>query len=614
MAKPTLAEAIANAIALGDENLSAAVPYAQTIEDVESMMENTGFSSYEIEQVTQVDPVEMEKRVATATAEAISEEEAADEDEKFAIKRVTIGDVFNAIIGRGHLWDVDDDSEYQRPEGEMQYEDIGGLGGSGESIEGQARSEQRLRLTAPADVLAAVDALLLDDTTSLTRREIINLLLEKDSDAVYERAREVLQDRKADTSQIQNLEDMFPSGTALERTTPGGSTVGGDGASKEAIKERFDYEGDFAENHDFLIGQGWYIQIDPDDNIFYINPTDRTTQDSEGNYVGMWHELTGVIKFLERADTRAPIGMATGTYGTGVDTSNLVPYERVPLQDWYDLYGNEFVDIVDNRDWEAVLKNELGVQGWGSYYAMLLSQATKGAGPSADIMLEGLETELHYQYLEGEQVNMFIDMPMEEMVSYQKMYEQLEGVGYKIAKEGRFDPMFIDITNKIMYQANLDKEGDPKGFETVLQEMLDDGSYASILGGRRSGGTSRVWRPPAYLAPDYAELSQAVKMTFEQKMGRAPSDAEIMLMSKKMQVDHRGEFDAQVTAQKLQFFNQGGDSAGTVQDTNYAARFQENFESRYGAELGTLDKIEQSRSITQSALGSILAADRAIGY
>ena len=103
MAKPTLAEAIANAIALGDENLSAAVPYAQTIEDVESMMENTGFSSYEIEQVTQVDPVEMEKRVATATAEAISEEEAADEDEKFAIKRVTIGDVVNAIIGPGTL-------------------------------------------------------------------------------------------------------------------------------------------------------------------------------------------------------------------------------------------------------------------------------------------------------------------------------------------------------------------------------------------------------------------------------------------------------------------------------------------------------------------------------
>ena len=165
-----------------------------------------------------------------------------------------------------------------------------------------------------------------------------------------------------------------------------------------------------------------------------------------------------------------------------------------------------------------------------------------------------------------------------------------------------------------MVQENLDKEGDPDGVENIMDEMMGDKSYASNLGGPRGGGTSRVWRPPAYLAPDYAEISQAVKLTFEQRLGRAPSDAEIVLLSKKMGVDHRGEFDAQVQAQKLQFFGAGGSSAGTVQDVNYAARFQEDFASKYEDQLATLDKIDQSRQLTQNALGSILSADRAAGY
>ena len=105
-----------------------------------------------------------------------------------------------------------------------------------------------------------------------------------------------------------------------------------------------------------------------------------------------------------------------------------------------------------------------------------------------------------------------------------------------------------------------------------------------------------------------------MKVTFEQKLGRKPSDSEVTLLSKKMGADHRSEFDAQSLAQRMQFFGSGGTDAGTVQDVNYAARFQEEFESKYSNELGTLDKIDMSRNITQNALGSILQADRAAGY
>jgi hypothetical protein len=227
----------------------------------------------------------------------------------------------------------------------------------------------------------------------------------------------------------------------------------------------------------------------------------------------------------------------------------------------------------------------------------------------------------HFQYLEGDQINQFIDMPTEDFANWQQEFADA-GI-YKIGKLGSFDPKFVNIVNTVMNSANHNYEFDPNGMREAWADMKNNDQMLinyglkrapATGGGYSGGGTTRVWRPPAYLAPDYAELSQAVKLTFEQKLGRKASDAEIALLSTKMKADHRSEFDAQAAAQKMQFFASGGDSAGTVQDVNYAARFQEDFEDKYVNELATNDKIELSRNITQQALGSVLAADRAIGY
>ncbi len=383
----------------------------------------------------------------------------------------------------------------------------------------------------------------------------------------------------------------------------------------ESLREQ-GIEAQLSEQHDELIGSGWGVYINEDKDgvleVLYIDPDDdRRAIDRQGNDVGYYDIGKGTIEGFQELDSRAPIGMGTGTFIPSGDDINVVAGRAdADLQDFYDLYGWEYTDVVNDMDFEAVLRDSVGVsQG-------LIDLFKRGIFPLME-EFEGadLDIDLHYQYLAGENVNMFIDMPNEDFAGYQQKFEQM-GVYKAPGKQyGKFDPNLIRVINSTMAYANNNYEADPNGFDKSINDMLNNKALASAwLGGSSGGGTSRTWRPPAYLAPDYAELSQAVKLTFEQKLGRAPSGAEITLLSDKMKANHRGEFDSQVEAQRLQFFGSGGHDAGTVQDVNYAARFQEDFEGKYSDELGTLDRSDMQQNIMQNALGSVLSADRAIGY
>ncbi len=383
--------------------------------------------------------------------------------------------------------------------------------------------------------------------------------------------------------------------------------------SAEALREQ-GITAQLSERHDELIGDGWGVYINEESDgtleVLYVDPDgDRRTIDRAGQDVGRYDSGTGKIEGFIQLDTRAPIGMQTGQFIPEGDRINVVAGRAdAELQEFFDLYGWEYTDVVNDMDFEAVLRENVGVsQG-------LINLFKRGIFPLME-EFEGvdLDIDLHYQYLAGENVNMFIDMPNEDFAGYQRKFEQM-GV-YKAPEYGKFDPNLIRVINSTMAYANHNYEASPVGFDQAIGDMLNNKALASAwLGGSSGGGTSRVWRPPAYLSPDYAELSQAVKLTFEQKLGRAPSGAEITLLSDKMKADHRGEFDAQVEAQRLQFFGSGAPDAGTVQDVNYAARFQEDFEGKYSDELGTLDRGDMQRDIMQNALGSVLSADRAIGY
>jgi len=495
---------------------------------------------------------------------------------------------------------------------------IGFSGSYAEQQEKQAIAETA-KASASQEIKDFVDQLLLTPESGLDKEDVVVAYGADSLEEAIANIYEAMGEKGASSEQYDFVGNLLGDEAVLGAIA--GKTLEGAAAKEEALRSRFGYTGELSEAHEWMIEHDFMVQFDIDNNIYYIEPGTLLVQDVTGKAVGKLNPMTQNIDFLQYIDARAPIGIETGAYGTaqeGAMSVNIVAGRtQVSLTEWFKLYGNDMIDAVTGKDYEQVLIDALGIQGMLNYRTNLARQAMSRVDFDVDVAQEAalgdFTVGLHYQYLAGENINKFIDMPLEEFTEWQKKYEAM-GIGYTAKKYGRFDQHFLEIVSKTMVQANLDKEGDPKGFENIMDEMMGDASYASNLGGPRGGGTSRVWRPPAYLAPDYAEISQAVKATFEQRLGRAPSDAEIVLLSKKMGADHRGEFDAQVQAQKLQFFGAGGTDAGTVQDVNYAARFQEDFASKYEDQLATLDKIDQSRSLTQNALGSILSADRAAGY
>jgi len=388
--------------------------------------------------------------------------------------------------------------------------------------------------------------------------------------------------------------------------------------SRESFLDR-GIDVDLHENHDQMIKAGYdvYLQDKPggeegEYQLLYITPDEEQRAiNAENQDVGYFDPREGGLVKMRAVDSRAPIGVDTGAYiDTGADI-NMVP-DRRSIGEFWRLYGWEYTDVVTDVDFETLLRENVGLT------ESQIAFFKRHPAEIPDLLEEqdalGLEVQLHYQYLEGQHINTFIDMPLESFTSVQKQYEGM-GIGYDAGEYGKFDPELMRLINTTMAYANVNVEIDPQGFQKAMDQLSANPALANDwFRSSRGGGTSRVWRPPAYLAPDYAELSQAVKVTFEQKLGRAPSSAEIMVLSDKMKADHRGEFDAQVEGQRLQFFGSGGPDAGTVQDVNYAARFQEDFESKYTDELGTIDRVGMQQNMVSLGLGSILSADRAIGY
>ncbi len=640
MAKPTLAEAKQRAIAMVDDpQLIGYIETATTVDAVASMLTNSGFSSFEVNTITRdnAEVTRLENKALDEVKTEVAKSSDVDEVVKDKVRQTSSIPEVQAVLDewaetggpQKSWWDKTQDTLSRATQEWFSGRTIDkwfgwedkpaseGFAGSDTERMRKGLQEMAQREDTPASVQAIVDKAIEADT-GLTREQLIAALTADTAEEAINIIYDTMYEVGSSDTQFTALADVLGKDAVAASI---GRTMRGSAATEDAIRSRLGYEGDFAQNHDQMIASDWLVQIDADDNIYYIDPVTKRVLDLDNKDVGEWSPITGTVNFLTRTDARAPIGIGTGAFGTAdaglLNVNAVAGRPSVGLDEWFDLYGNEYTDIVTGKGWEQVLKEELGATGMQNYRQQLQRAAMSQVGFDISVeqqrLLGDAETELHYQYLAGADVNMFINMPIEEFTEYQQKFEEM-GIGYKAKMYGRFDQQFIEIVNKTMGQANLDYEGDPEGFEEVIADMLNNPDYASILGRSRGGGVSRVWRPPAYLAPDYAELSQAVKVTFAQKLGRQPSDAEVMLLSKRMETDHRGEFDAQVQAQKLQFFGSGGPDAGTVQDVNYAARFQESFESKYSSELGTLDKIEQSRTLTQNALGSILQADRAAGY
>jgi len=97
---------------------------------------------------------------------------------------------------------------------------------------------------------------------------------------------------------------------------------------------------------------------------------------------------------------------------------------------------------------------------------------------------------------------------------------------------------------------------------------------------------------PAYLAPDYATLAQTTKQTFEARLGRRASSAELQMYVDHLAALDKDQWEAQTqaarqeNAARAREWETGEDqSAGTVQGVDAMARFDELFEDQFAGEI-----------------------------
>jgi hypothetical protein len=138
---------------------------------------------------------------------------------------------------------------------------------------------------------------------------------------------------------------------------------------------------------------------------------------------------------------------------------------------------------------------------------------------------------------------------------------------------------------------------------------------ASGAGAAQARGAGRTFVTPTYMAPDYATLSQAVKGTFAQLVGREPKDYELSLLADQLAADSRAEYEAVVAGQRAEFrAGAGGDDlvgdrivgGATVQAVDPMARLQEAIQNRFGAEIAA-EEAEQDYTANTRLMAQNLA-------
>lgn len=211
-------------------------------------------------------------------------------------------------------------------------------------------------------------------------------------------------------------------------------------------------------------------------------------------------------------------------------------------------------------------------------------------------------------YRAGDEVQILNRMPEEHLVRTQ---QQLMRYGFLDEfAPGKLDDDTIKAFKNVLSVAN--REG--KQWTMVMldyEQLAEDGlleEYGGVGGG---GGAGRVFRPPAYLAPDYATLAQEVKGLFRRDLGRDPDDAELKALTAELDGYARAAYDQQVAAARAEFDGGGASHTGTEIDP--AARFRELFEERFESELDFVDDKEvavESREVVEGGVGTLSQMSR----
>lgn len=119
---------------------------------------------------------------------------------------------------------------------------------------------------------------------------------------------------------------------------------------------------------------------------------------------------------------------------------------------------------------------------------------------------------------------------------------------------------------------------------------------------------------PAYLAPDYATLAQAVRSTFAQRLGRDPEDYELALLADQLGADFRNQYGAELAAARSEYdagnraiIQETAQSAGSFTGVDPMARLGETMLARYQPEIDRYEAVGEmqanSRNLMQSLAG-----------
>jgi len=105
---------------------------------------------------------------------------------------------------------------------------------------------------------------------------------------------------------------------------------------------------------------------------------------------------------------------------------------------------------------------------------------------------------------------------------------------------------------------------------------------------------------PVYLAPDYATLAQETKNTFNAKLGRRATKAELSLFTDHLRGTDEQEWAANTqglrqehAARAREFESEEPESAGTVQGVDSISRFNEFFDEKYQGEIAHRERVDQ---------------------
>lgn len=206
-------------------------------------------------------------------------------------------------------------------------------------------------------------------------------------------------------------------------------------------------------------------------------------------------------------------------------------------------------------------------------------------------------------YFVGDEFAQLAGLPLEQRVLLQ---EQLVALGFasNIIPGDPGDPESLAGMKALLSLSNANGE---RYSETIarLTKLQEAGVW------KAEGASAADFDPRPYLKPDYDTISQKVKQTFRESLGRDPDLYELQQLAGELTGFHELEYEAATEFEQLQHessITAGSQPAGIVERQDPAASFAELFERKYKHELDFVEDKAQaqvSRATVESGVNTL---------